>query len=243
MKYYLNTIIISGAVILGLFIIAGAYKYRFKSAETITVTGLAEKDFTSDQVVWTGNFTRSGFDLKTAYASLKADEVEVKNYLSSKGIADSSMVFAALDIQKNYQNTSDENGKITGSVFNGYTLTESVTVDSREIDKIERLSREITDLLEKGIEFSSGSPLYYYTKLNDLKIDLLAKASADAKLRAQTIAKNSDADLGGIKKANMGIFQITGKNSNEDYSYGGAFNTSSKQKTASITLKVDYQVK
>jgi uncharacterized protein len=71
---------------------------------------------------------------------------------------------------------------------------------------------------------------------------LLAKASADAKQRAETIAKNSGSSLGKIKKASMGIFQITGKNRNEDYSYGGAFNTSDKNKTASITTKIEYAV-
>jgi hypothetical protein len=76
--------------------------------------------------------------------------------------------------------------------------------------------------------------------LNELKIDLLAKAAQDAKLRAETIATNSDASLGSIRKANMGVFQITGRNTNEEYSYGGAFNTSSKEKTASITLRVEY---
>jgi hypothetical protein len=71
---------------------------------------------------------------------------------------------------------------------------------------------------------------------------LLAKASADAKLRAETIAKNSGSSLGKIKKATMGVFQITGQNSNEDYSYGGAFNITAKNKTASITIKIDFSV-
>jgi hypothetical protein len=75
-----------------------------------------------------------------------------------------------------------------------------------------------------------------------LKIDLLANAAKDAKQRAESIAENSGASLGKIKKATMGVFQITGKNMNEDYSYGGAFNTSAKEKTASITLRVEYQV-
>ena len=66
--------------------------------------------------------------------------------------------------------------------------------------------------MEKGIELNSNAPEYYYTKLNELKIDLLAKASADARVRAKTIAENSNASLSGIKKANMGVFQITGKN-------------------------------
>jgi hypothetical protein len=70
----------------------------------------------------------------------------------------------------------------------------------------------------------------------------LAKASADAKLRAETIAKNSGSGLGDIKNASMGIFQITGKNSDEEFSYGGVFNTTSRVKTASITIKIDYAV-
>ena len=97
-------------------------------------------------------------------------------------------------------------------------------------------------MIESGIEFNSSPPSYYYTKLSELKVDLLAKASADAKQRAETIAKNAGSSLGKIKKATMGVFQITGQNSNEDYSYGGAFNTSAKNKTASITVKIDFAV-
>jgi hypothetical protein len=62
-------------------------------------------------------------------------------------------------------------------------------------------------------------------------------------MRAENIAKNSGASLGKLISANMGIFQITGQNSGEDYSWGGTFNTSSKAKTASITMKLDYHIK
>lgn len=243
MKNWINSLPIALAIIAGCLIAAAAYRYKFRSVETISVTGLAEKDFSSDQIVWTGNFSRSGNELKAVYALLKSDEVQIRSYLNSKGILDSNMVFSSLDIQKLYEPKYDKDGKTIGSVFNGYTLTGKVTVDSRDIDRIEKLSREITDLLQKGIEFTSSTPRYYYSKLNDIKIDLLAKAAMDGHTRAETIAKNSGATLGDIRKATMGIFQITGKNSNEDYSYGGAFNTSSREKTASITLRVDYGVK
>jgi hypothetical protein len=243
MKNYIGTLIIAACIVIGVVIAASAYKYKYLSSETITVTGLAEKDFTSDEIVWSGNFTRTGLDLKSAYNTLKEDENTIHNYLSSRNIPDSSLVFSSVDIRKNFDNKMDENGRTIGSTFTGYTLTGTVTVRSKDIEKVEKLSREVTNLLENGIEFSSTAPSYYYSKLNDLKIDLLAKAAADAKLRAQTIAKNSDVSLGALKTASMGVFQITGKNLNEDFSYGGAFNTSSKEKTASITLKVEYQIK
>jgi hypothetical protein len=243
MKSHLNTIIVAVAIIIAISILGNAYKYKFTSTETISVTGLSEKDFTSDLIVWGGSFSRNAMELKQAYAALKTDENAIKAYLNSKGIADSCIVFSSVSMMKNFQQQYDERGNVTRSDFSGYTLTGNVRVESHEIEKVEKLSREITELLENGIELNSNTPEYYYTKLNELKIDLLAKASEDAKTRAETIAKNSGASLSTIKKANMGVFQITGKNVNEIYSYGGSFNTSSKLKTASITLKVDYQVK
>jgi hypothetical protein len=242
MKNYVSPIVFALAIIGGFLILGNAYKYKFKTAETISVTGLAEKDFVSDQVVWTGNYSRKMMDLKSAYTLLKEDEAKIKEYLKGKGIADAEMVFSAVSIDKDFDEKYDTDGKKLGSVFTGYNLRQSVTVDSKNIDKVEKISREVTELIETGIEFNSSSPSYYYTKLSELKVDLLAKASADAKQRAETIAKNSSSSLGKIKKANMGVFQITGQNSNEDYSYGGAFNTSSKNKTASITIKIDFAV-
>jgi uncharacterized protein len=242
MKNYLSVGIIALTSIVCFWILGSAYKYKFKTTETISVTGLAEKDFVSDQIVWTGNYSRKMMDLKAAYVSLKEDEGKIRAYLKEKGIADSEMVFFAVSIDKEFTQKTDVNGRNIGSDFTGYNLKQDVTVDSKNIEKVEKISREVTELIQNGIEFNSSSPSYYYTKLAELKLDLLAKASADAKQRAETIAKNSGSGLGKIKKANMGIFQITGKNSNEDYSYGGALNTSSKNKTASITTKIDYAV-
>lgn len=243
MRSYLGHIIIAVAIIIAVLLAASTLKYKFRSTETITVTGLAEKDFIADQIVWSGNFVRNGFDLKTVYDQVKADEAEIKRYLNAAGIPDSSIVFSSVNMSRNYEQKYDADGRSIGSTFNGYNLNESVTVDSRRLEVVEKMSREITNLLQKGIELNSSSPSYYYSRLNELKIDLLAKASADAKQRAESIATNSGTSLGDLRKANMGVFQITGRNSNEDYSYGGAFNTTSKEKTASITLRVDYQVR
>lgn len=242
MKNYLAPLIIGIAIVLGIFLLANAYKYKYKTGETITVTGLAETNFVSDQIVWKGDYSRKTMDLKSAYAQLKEDERRIRQYLAGKGVSEKEMVFSAVSIDKEFSSRYDDNGRITGSEFTGYNLKQTVTVDSRDIEKVEKISREVTELIESGIEFNSSSPSYYYSKLSELKIDLLAKASADAKLRAETIAKNSGSSLGSIKKASMGVFQITGQNSDEDYSYGGVFNTSSRNKTASITIRIDYAV-
>ena len=240
MKSVLPTIIIAIAIIIAFLMISNAYKYKFVAEQTITITGSAEKDFTSDQIVWKGNFERKMLDLKAAYTLLKQDETTIRNYLKNKGVSETEMVFSAINIDKQFSYQYDGGGRQTGSEFTGFNLSQSVTVNSKNIAQVEKISREITQLIESGIELNSSPPAYYYTKLSELKIDLLAKAGADAKLRAETIAKNSGTNLGRLTKASMGVFQITGQNSNEDYSYGGVFNTSSKDKTASITLRAEY---
>ncbi len=242
MKNYITVAIAALALIAAFWLAAGAYRYKFTSTENISVNGLAEKDFTSDQIVWTGNYSRKMMDLKSAYTLLKEDEGRIRTYLKEKGIKESEMVFSAVSIDKDFTTKYDADGKVTGSEFTGYNLRQNVVVDSKDIDKVEKISRQVTELIQSGIEFNSSAPSYYYTKLSELKIDLLAKASADAKLRAETIAKNAGSGLGKIKKATMGVFQITGQNSNEDYSYGGVFNTSARNKTASITIKIDFAV-
>lgn len=242
MKRNLSAVIWGLSIILTAFIIAAAYKYKFKGEETITVTGLAEKSFTSNLIVWKGDYSRKMADLKSAYSLLKKDEATVQGYLKSKGIMDSELQFSSVDITKDYIRENDARGNLVSSKFDGYVLNQKVTIQSKDVDKVEKVSREITELIEQGIEMNSLSPSYYYTNLSELKIGLLARASADAKLRAETIAKNSGSELGNIRQANMGVFQITGDHDNETFEGGGAFNTSSRNKTASITIKIDYYV-
>ncbi|MBX2887498.1 MAG: SIMPL domain-containing protein [Ferruginibacter sp.] len=240
MKSVAGITIASLGLIIAFFVAGNAYKYKYKTTENILVTGGAEVDFVSDQIVWSGNYERKMMDLKSAYALLKNDENSVRAYLSGKGIAQSEMVFSAISIDKEFSYHYDENGRQTSAEFTGYNLRQSVTVDSKKIEEVEKVSREVTELIESGIEINSSSPSYYYSKLSELKIDLLAKASADARLRAQTIVKNVGGKLGSLRKSSMGVFQITGQNMDEDYSYGGSFNTSSKNKTASITVKAEF---
>ena len=128
--------------------------------------------------------------------------------------------------------------------FVGYESRQTVRIESKDVDKIEKVIRAISELYEQNINIDSWNPEYYYTKLADLKIEMLAEASKNARERAETITKNAGGRLGDLKTATTGVFQITAPNSaDEDYSWGGAFNTSSKQKHVSINMRQTYYVK
>lgn len=227
-------------LIISTFIIGNAYKYKYTSTQTINVTGNAMKNFDADLVKWRATYSRNDDDLKSASAQLKEDQAMVKNFLVSQGIKTNEIVFEAVNIAKDFRYGTDANGN-SFSQFNGYILSQDVTIESSDLDKIEKASREISTLISQGIELSSSNPSYYYSKLEDLKLELIAQASENAKQRGENIAIKAGSKLGQIMNADLGIFQITGKNDNEEYSYGGAFNTTSRQKTANITVKVSFK--
>lgn len=227
--------------IIGTALLGSAIKNRNKAENIISVTGLGSKKFTSDLISWNGTFSRNSFELKEAYDALANDRKIIENYLTSKGMPKNEIIFSAVDIQKQFNYGTDASGRST-QTFSGYQLTQTVSIDSKDVAKIENLSRNITEIINLGIEFTSSPPSYFYSKLADVKHQMIADATKDARQRAEKIAENAGSSLGKLKKATMGVTQITEPNSTEEYSYGGTFNTSSKDKEASITIKLEYQV-
>ncbi len=243
MKNNLSAIVFAIAIVVASIILGNAVINRNKQVGTISVTGLGQTNFTSDLIVWEARFSQINSDLKQAYSDLKKDKETISEYLKSKGLSNEVIVFNAVATDKEFKQNYTSDGKYLGQEFIGYTLSQTVQINSKEVEKVEKISREVTELLNKGIQLYSIAPRYYYTKLEDLKIEMVAQATDNAHVRAKSIAENSGTKLGDLSLAQMGIFQITGQNSNEDYSWGGAYNTSSKEKTASITMKLTYQVK
>ncbi len=243
MKTYLSSVLWALAIIIAAIILGNAYIKRNKSEGQIGVIGLGKKDFTSDLIVWEGSFTKENMDLKVASAALNKDKALIEDYLTKKGITSKEMVFSSIGIEELQTMRYSSSGEIVGQDFAGYRLSQSVEITSSNIEKVENISRNITELLNDGVQFNSEAPRYYYTKLADLKIQLISEATKDARDRAEKIAEMSGSRLGKLQNAHMGVFQITGQNSNEEFSWGGTFNTTSKEKSATINMKLYYGIR
>lgn len=241
MKTNLGLFALALAFVIGVFVASGAYLDRTRVNDSIKVTGLGKRDFKSDLIVWEASFSRKSMDLQSAYASLEGDRKRVTDFLKSEGVAAEEIVFSSVDINKEFDYRYDQNGN-GSQVFNGHRLAQRVEIKSKDIETVEMISRKVTDLINQGVEINSYAPNYYYTGLSELKIEMIAAATEDARIRAESIAENAGAKLGDLHKADMGIFQIIGQNSNEDYSWGGTYNTSSKFKTATITMRLEFGV-
>ena len=242
MKNSITAIVFAIAIIIASVVLGNAFMNRNKAQRTIAVTGLGSSDFTSDLIVWEASFSRTNENLQQAYKDLENDKTVISTYLTTKGVSAEQMVFSAVNSSEMTEPNYGPNGNYIGSTFKGYSLTQNVEINSTNVAEIEKISREITELLNRGVKLYSSAPRYYYTKIEDLKVEMISRATENARLRAERIAENSGSNLGELIDAKMGIFQITGQNSGEDYSWGGAYNTSSKEKTTSITMKLTYSV-
>lgn len=238
----LSAILFSAAIIIAAIFLGKAYVERATPPGNISVTGSGNADFTSDLIVWEGQFISVDTDLKNGFEILSNDREIVRTYLLNKGIDANEIVFLSINTRER-KKSQYQDGKYIGEEFVGYELSQSLKIESKNVELVESISREVTELLNKGVKFRSFSPRYYYTQLADLKIEMISKATEDAKNRAEQIAKNSGAKLGNLTSAKMGVFQITGQNSSDEYSWGGSFNTTDKKKTASITMRLDYTIK
>jgi uncharacterized protein len=208
------------------------------SRSTITVTGSAKRQIRSDMVVWRGTFSAQAPTLQEAYTTLSGAHERVRDYLVSKGLADTNLVFGSISTFT----FRDRKSGMETSAITAYRLSQTVEVRSRDVDGITALAHESTELIQKGIEFESGNPEYLYTRLADLKVEMLAQATKDARSRADEMAKNSGSAIGKLRGARMGVFQITPAYSTAISDYG-MNDTSSLLKDITAVVSVSFSVR
>jgi len=206
--------------------------------EQITVTGSAQKEIQSDYAVWMGVFARRELEMASAYKKLGEDLAKVKQYLLGQGIAEKEIIVQQIETETIYK--KNEKGNNTNDI-EGYRLKQVVELRSSDVGNIARISREATGLINEGIEFYSGSPEYFYTKLDELKVEMLAKATENAKLRAENMVKATGNKIGFMRSARMGVFQITPVNSTE-ISDWGMNDTSSLEKKVTAVVNASFSI-
>lgn len=206
--------------------------------EVIEVTGSAEKKIMSDYIVWTSRFSRRDSKMTVAFAQLKDDLEKVKEYLLSKGVKEDEIVVSQINTVVLYK--KNEKGYDTNEI-EGYRLSQHIEVRSYDVKKIDGIARQSTEIINQGIQIISGSPEYFYTKLAELKVEMLAKATENAKERAKSMAASTGNKIGLMRSAKMGIFQITPVNS-YDVSWYGNNDTSSLEKKVTAVVSVDFAI-
>ncbi len=226
-------------VVLAALVIAGALRTIKMSNQYVTVKGYAEKEIKSDLAIWESEVAVTSSDMVSAYNLLQTQLAQVILFFEKNGYSEAKLKVSPVSTVKLFK--TNEKGWQSNQV-EGYRLSQIITIEDKNIDKVAELSSNSSELLKEGIEFVSFQPRYLYTKINDLKVEMLSNASKDAKERAEVLAKNSGGEIGSIKAASQGVFQITPKNSTDisDYGMNDMF---SIEKVIKAVVTVDYYIK
>ncbi len=246
-----SSIIIGVAIIITAWILGKSFQNRNQNLDSISVIGLGTKDFVSDEILWSGSFNAQSMDIKTAYNKIVSDQKIVRDFFISKGFKPDEFNFGAVNFQKKFREIRSENNENNyqtryEQVFDGYEATQTITFSAKKnpdlMKRIEEVSSKTSELVNSGIELTSNSIQYTYSDLPSLKQSLIENATKDANERATKIVKTADGSLGKLKRASMGVFQITGQGSTEEDSYGGINDTYSKNKTSKNTVRLEYEL-
>jgi hypothetical protein len=225
-------------LVLGSAIFSWGFMRSKKGDQTITVTGSARKRIRSDLVIWKAGVSYQSAVLSDAYRALAESVPRVKAYMISKGIAENQITISSISSQALHAKSND--GEDSGTIT-GYSLKQELEVRSNDVDKIAKIAREATELINQGILIESMPPEYHYTKLGELKIEMLSAAAKDAKERAKQIAESTGSSIGSVRSARMGVLQITPADSNE-VSGEGMNDTSALEKDITAVVNIGFAV-
>ena len=237
-RFIAPALIIGIAAVIATFILAITASSIKDNDQSITTTGSAKQVIVSDLGILHGMITVQAASPKEAYQQLQVEKPIVLNYLKSKGFSEDSIEFQTSNTYPNY--LYNQNGQQIG--VSSYTTSQSISVSSTDVNKVKEVSLDISSLIEQGVNFMVNMPEYYYTKLGDIKIEIQAEAAKDAMTRGERIAAATGRKLGALRRARMGVIQITPENSNM-VSDMGVNDVSSIRKEITAVVNADFSIK
>ncbi|MBE6276141.1 MAG: SIMPL domain-containing protein [Bacteroides sp.] len=204
-----------GLVVLGAQIESGINNFVDKD-RVVTVKGLAEMEVPANKVTWPLMYKEVGNDLSTLYNKISNTNKTIVDFLKKKGITENEISINApeiIDMQAERYNNNPTPYR--------YNVTTVITVTSGKVDLVRSLISEQGELLKQGIAITGGDYRYNiqydYTSLNEIKPQMIEEATKNAREAAQKFAKDSDSELGKIKRASQGQFSINDRDANTPY--------------------------
>lgn len=227
--FILSAGLIIASILFGMFFVAS--KQQEKS---IRVVGLGTKNVASDTAKWTITLGQNTgvSNQKDGYGLLQKDLARLTKFLKDKSVDEKDIIVEPVNSYPNY----GANG------ISGYIFTQRIFVKTNDIAKLEKMALDSGAISAAGLVFQNSTMEYFISNLSELKSEILAIATKDAKLRAEEIAKSSGNKVENLISARSGVFQIRQPLSTEVSDYG-VYDTFSKEKEVAVTVTAVFKLR
>ena len=203
---FLSSLILAiGLASSGFFISETLYKSKV-ALNTAQVKGLAEKRVEADIAYWLIEYTVTGenkSDIPNLYKQSEVDLEKIVALLKSNGFSDKEIIHGVINYQKNEFRDEGQN-----LVDEKHLLTGAIEIQTLQVQLVSKVRSKLNALIAQGLDINNNEPKYLFTKLNDIKPEMLKEATKNARLAAKEFAENAGVKVGGIRSANQGGFSI-----------------------------------
>lgn len=237
--------LVSGAllavsIVAGACIMAGAVR-DFKAADRyVTVKGLVERDVLADLALWTLKFRTSGDDLVETQSRAMANKSVIASFLKENGIADADVSSTLRVIDRKAQEYGESRADQAR-----FIVEVPVLVRSTDVATVAAANQKTGTLVDKGIALVEDNtcnpgPSYSFTKLNEVKPEMLAEATQNARKAAEQFAADSGSTVGSIRRANQGVFSVNERDRLAEGGDGGGCFAATPNKRVRLVTTIDY---
>jgi hypothetical protein len=168
-------------------------------------------------VIWPVAFTVAGNDLGEVYAEVDRTSRRVRSFLENAGVGAAEITFSNPVL-------TDKSAQAWGDAQQApfrYVATRTVTVYSQRVEDVRAAMGGLVELGKEGIAFTGDAyqnPVeYLFTRLNEVKPEMIEEATRNAREVAQKFAEDSQSGLGKIRQASQGQFSIEPRDTNNPH--------------------------
>lgn len=209
----------------------------YKLTSFVKVKGAAERSVIADKVYWNIEFVNAGNNIELLQEKNSKNIEVIKQFLLDNSFTEDEFKLGIINLNDlEAREYKDPNQK------NRYILNQSISIETENIDKVEKIVSKMNFLIQKGISiknsYGENMPIYIFSKLNDIKSEMIAEATRNARKSAEQFANDSKSKILKIKTADQGVFTILPKNSSVYMN-----ELSSKEKQIRVVSTIEYWLK
>ncbi len=210
--FFLGTFLSLGIAFAGYSISQTMYNAKV-ALNTAEAKGLAEKRVEADRVNWVIGFNlagNKGASVPALYKQAEKQQNTIIALLKENGLEEQEIASGVINYY--HQEFRDDNRRL---VDERHQLSGSINVETGKVKSIAKIRAEVNKLIAQGIGIDNRQPTYRFTKLNEIKPEMLREATKNARLAANEFAENAGVEVGGIRSARQGNFFI--RDAGEEY--------------------------
>ena len=215
----------------------GLRRYKLAETRTVTVRGVSERNVTANLATWSISFSHQGHELGAVQQSVEQQAIAVRDFFRRAGFQPEEITDS--DISLNREQPTDRDGLPIGP--QRLTVSRSIQLRTGDVMKARAAYTRQAELLRAGVELSGSNISYTFTKLNDLKPEMIAEANQNARRSAEQFARDSGVAVGKMKTASQGYFSVGARDGEECDDCGSSGGSSPFQKVRVVTT-IDYDL-